>query len=410
VSRSTSVSLENMTARYPATLSTVFPLHPPSTRQKTKHDPFPFVAFMCMVDRIVSLRVCKEWARVLCPSVNRIEEIHVAFRREWIADFKTHRILKTHWQKNKTRMMSPTNRQVLVEWMYDLHRDFDFDMCTFFCMVRYFDLFLALSSTTHTVQSYQVIAAACTWLAAKFHDNDDSRTAPRLVWLSANAFTLQALLDMEKIVWHTLNGQLFVATVWSSLTLLLDAFPLSQEAVRCCENLAYRVQWTVRSTLYTCVRLAAAIYSEAALVHGCSSQDAVTFSRCNAQELRWCQKLVIQTRYETTNPRMKRLDRDYESVTSTPPSLPVRRESLHKHLATKESPSSVQKRFFDVVHCFSPTRPIDVCSASDCLLDVEAPLRDVMVDVPLLGTGSRPATHAAYVNKLTKCFRRQGLG
>ncbi len=263
------------------------------------------IPYLRMNEWIPLQGVCKQWEEVLAGAARRLGALHETFH-----------LTRNQDAKVAHQKIRPMFREILVEWIYDLQHDFRFEISVFFRGVRYLDLFFCKTTSVYGAEHYQLIAAGCFWLAAKFEDNDNGYISKQLVYQSSGVFEMKHLLAIERIIWKTLYAQLFVSTIWSTLVVLLDAFPVTEE-IRCfCERIACQIQWNQSTPLYACVGLAAAVYHDAALLFEFDDSDAMDFAQYDIAANVEIQYLVARTRIKGPTEYMKHLCVCYDLVSN----------------------------------------------------------------------------------------------
>ncbi|KAL6058303.1 Cyclin, Nterminal domain containing protein [Balamuthia mandrillaris] len=117
------------------------------------------------------------------------------------------------YMKYQTQLSSRM-RGILVDWMVDVAFQFDFTSETMFLSVQLMDKFLSLKRVSR--EKMQLVGLTTLMLAAKFEELQ----VPYLkdfIWVSADAYTHNDILLMEKIILRKLDFNLTVPTPLSFL-------------------------------------------------------------------------------------------------------------------------------------------------------------------------------------------------
>ena len=101
----------------------------------------------------------------------------------------------------KGTIYSFKNRRIITKWIRDVSAAFSLKGTTLNLAVQLTDAFLIQNIQKLPVNQCQLVAVACTWIAAKFEETDDALPSLKaLVEVCDGAYTKEQILDMEERV------------------------------------------------------------------------------------------------------------------------------------------------------------------------------------------------------------------
>lgn len=106
--------------------------------------------------------------------------------------------------------INSTMVRILIDWLNEVHKEFDFNGTTFFLTVYILYAFLDLAKIG--IKKLQLAGLACTMIAAKYEEVEVP-LPDRYIYISDNSYSKKELLRMEKIVLRKLEYEFMVPTV-----------------------------------------------------------------------------------------------------------------------------------------------------------------------------------------------------
>jgi cyclin B len=104
-------------------------------------------------------------------------------------------------------------RNILVDWLVDVHRKFKLFPSTLFLTLNLLDRYLSKKKNMHRTK-LQLLGCVCLWIASKYHEIY-APAKEDFVYISDNAFTVQNMMDFEIHLFQLLQITLTVPTVYS---------------------------------------------------------------------------------------------------------------------------------------------------------------------------------------------------
>lgn len=113
-------------------------------------------------------------------------------------------------------------RQILVDWIVDVHQSFELKEETLFLSLKYLEEFQTNEEIKK--EEYQLVGVACLWIASKYEEIYPPRMKA-FVDVTANTYTAAQLKRMEEKIIASLSFSLSRVTPLSLLnTLQLEQF------------------------------------------------------------------------------------------------------------------------------------------------------------------------------------------
>ena len=100
-------------------------------------------------------------------------------------------------------------RQILIDWLVDVHESFELKEQTFHLALAYLNLYA--SRETISKEDYQLVGVTCLWIASKYEEIYPPRMN-NYVEVTANTYTIEDLKFMEGKVVTALDFDLNVIT------------------------------------------------------------------------------------------------------------------------------------------------------------------------------------------------------
>lgn len=163
-----------------------------------------------------------------CQYVN---EIYDYYKKEEIR-FNIDYNYMSHQPKISSKM-----REILIDWLVDVHLKFNMQSETLFLTVNYIDRFLEKCAVARN--RLQLVGVTCLLLAAKYEE----MMFPEIkdfVYITDNAYTREEILRMENVIIDHLKFDLTVPTIFRFLSRYLKADKAEESHKLCAEYLAER--------------------------------------------------------------------------------------------------------------------------------------------------------------------------
>ena len=111
-----------------------------------------------------------------------------------------------YWHQHPT--LSRNMRRIVVDWMVEVHWNWELCPVSIFRSVDYLDRFMALTSIEVSQERFQLVAITCLWIAAKVEDTDVPGIAD-CTYICDGAYKSDQIKEVEKIILNTLNYELY---------------------------------------------------------------------------------------------------------------------------------------------------------------------------------------------------------
>ena len=110
-------------------------------------------------------------------------------------------------------------RQILIDWMIDVHDSFDLKEQTLHLALHYLADYSALREISK--EDYQLAGIACLWIASKYEEIYPPRTR-NYIEVTADTYTIKDLKNMEGSIIETLGFDLNRTTALQLLEALIE--------------------------------------------------------------------------------------------------------------------------------------------------------------------------------------------
>ncbi len=123
----------------------------------------------------------------------------------------------THDDIIKHPLITQFMREILIDWLVDIHKHFHLHEESLYWTVHIIDLFMVSpQAQTISQEKYQLIGCTAIWLASKMED-EYMIDAKHLVNMSRNSFTILDVLQMEEQMIQYLDYQLPFVSVYQMI-------------------------------------------------------------------------------------------------------------------------------------------------------------------------------------------------
>ncbi|GFR90493.1 G1/S-specific cyclin-D1 [Elysia marginata] len=124
-----------------------------------------------------------------------------------------------------SQMFNQRKRRMILEWIMEVITELKLDHSVYFAAVNYLDRVMTCGSETVSQDFFQLLGAACMWLASKVFDC--MLVDPKVVCFYTNhAYGVCQLLSMEEFVIETLQWRLYVAVPFNFWDFILFNIPI----------------------------------------------------------------------------------------------------------------------------------------------------------------------------------------
>lgn len=118
--------------------------------------------------------------------------------------------------------ITPDMRQILIDWLVDVHQSFDLKEQTLHLALAYLNEY----ASTHdiTKHEYQLVGIACLWIASKYEEIYPPRMS-NYVQVTDSSYSVAELKAMEGKILVALNFNLTYTTPLVILEAVTDKWP-----------------------------------------------------------------------------------------------------------------------------------------------------------------------------------------
>lgn len=132
--------------------------------------------------------------------------------------------LNAHYMKNQEQI-TPTMREILVDWLMDVAVKFDLLDETLFLGVRLLDQFLGKQTIERT--RLQLVGSVCLWIASKFEEIYFPEIRD-FVYICDGAYERKEFLKMEHVILDTLGFNIALPTTYTFFGLIREQIIIQQ--------------------------------------------------------------------------------------------------------------------------------------------------------------------------------------
>lgn len=197
--------------------------------------------------------------------------------------------------------ISPKMREILIDWLIDVHVKFNMQPETLFLTINYLDRFLELCPVARN--RLQLVGITCLLIAAKYEE----MMFPEIrdfVYITDNAYTREEILKMESIIVSHLKFDLTLPTIYRFLNRYLKADHGKECHKVCAEYLAerclqnYDILHFIPSVIAaSCVYLSNILMKNSQFWTPCLAK----YTSYNAKDLENCCKVIVSMLSDSKN-------------------------------------------------------------------------------------------------------------
>ena len=118
--------------------------------------------------------------------------------------------------------MSNEMRQILIDWLVDVHHSFDLKEQTLFLTLAYMNEYAAVHEITK--HEYQLVGVTCLWIASKFEEIYPPRME-NYIEVTASSYSLSEMKAMEGRILLALKFNLNYSTPLQILEAISNKWP-----------------------------------------------------------------------------------------------------------------------------------------------------------------------------------------
>jgi G2/mitotic-specific cyclin-B, other len=107
-------------------------------------------------------------------------------------------------------------RQIVIDWLVDVHRKFKMKTETFFVAIRLLDRYLEINQIRKEI--FQLVATACLFIAAKYEEIYPPSLSD-FAYICADTYNKTEIIEMESMILVDLNFNLVMTSPFVLLSI-----------------------------------------------------------------------------------------------------------------------------------------------------------------------------------------------